>query len=156
MGRGDPAVKAMMMRLGGKGPVEPLSVAVDKQLKTDPPAWETIQTESTEYVKLTDDLQKAKAPPKGTKESWEKQTAAFHESAVALEKAAQAKDLTAAKDAQAKLGTSCMECHREHRGGGRPGPGGPGGPGGPPMGGGGPPMGGGGPPMGGKPPMPQG
>jgi hypothetical protein len=124
---------------------------LEKGFKTDPPTWDSIQTASTELVKVSDELVKANAPPKGTKESWEKQTAAFHETAVALDKAAQAKDVTAAKEAHTKFTNSCEECHTLHRP--RGGPGGPGGPPmggfGPPMGGGRPPMGGGGPPMGG-------
>ena len=43
-----------------------------KQVKADPLPWDAIQSESTEYVKLTGELTKANAPSKGTKESWEK------------------------------------------------------------------------------------
>jgi hypothetical protein len=114
----------------GRGP-NALSALLDREVKADPPVWETIQPQTAEYARLVADLRKSD-PPKGSKDSWSKLTAAFAESAEALDKAAQAKDVTAARTAQAKLGTSCMECHREHRGGpGGFGAGGPGGFGGP-------------------------
>jgi hypothetical protein len=107
----------------GRGP-NALAASLDREVKADAPAWETIQPRTAEYAKLAADLGKSD-PPKGSKESWAKLTAAFGESAAALDRAAQARDVTAARAAQAKLGSSCMECHREHRGG--PGPGVPGG-----------------------------
>jgi cytochrome c556 len=51
----------------------------------------------------------------GTKESWQKLTAAFATNATTFDHAAQAKDREAAKTAHALLSDSCMQCHREHR-----------------------------------------
>jgi hypothetical protein len=127
----------------GKGP-NSLDRLLDAELKVEQPAWDTIQPQAAEYAKLAADIGKAE-PSKGSKDSWTKLTAAFAESATALDKAAQAKDLAAARTAHQNLAASCMACHREHRGGpggpggpGGRGPGGPGGrgPGGPPPGGG--------------------
>jgi len=112
-----------------KGPTS-LNEMLKRELQADQPDWATIQPQTAEYARLAADLGKAD-PPKGSKESWAKQTSAFSDSATALDKAAQSKDLPAARTAQEKLGSSCMQCHREHRGG----------PGGPPGGRGGPPPG---------------
>jgi hypothetical protein len=107
-----------------------LTPVIDKELQANPPDWDTIQPQAAEYAQLTAEMGKLD-PPKGSKESWAKLTAAYAESAAALDKAAQAKDQNAAKTAHRKLATSRNECHREHRGGpGGFGPGGPGGPGG--------------------------
>jgi hypothetical protein len=113
----------------GRGP-NALSAQLDREVKADPPAWETIQPQTAEFARLAADLGKSD-PPKGSKESWAKLTGAFSDSVAALDTAAQARDVTATRAAQAKLGTSCMECHREHRGGAGPGGFGPGGRGGP-------------------------
>jgi cytochrome c553 len=140
---------------GGGSPIKQLMRKLDKgtyslnaianNLKTDPPAWDTIQSQTTEYSHAASDVGKSD-PPKGSKESWAKLSAAFAASATALDKAAQAKDLAGARAVVTNLQGSCMACHQAHRGG--PGgfgpPGGPGGPGGRQGGrpGGGPPGGG--------------
>ncbi len=126
-----PNVRQAMNRIG-KGP-QSLDSLLEKELQAEPPAWDTIQPQAAEYARLTADLGKA-TPRKGSPESWSKLSAAFAESATALNRAAQAKDAKAAREAQQTLHASCMECHRQHRGG----PGGPGGfggrgPGGPPQ-----------------------
>jgi cytochrome c556 len=119
-GNGDRPARLIMTRIG-KGP-NALDGMLKRELQTDQPDWAIIQPQAAEYARLAADLGKAE-PTKGSKESWAKQTAAFVESATALDKAAQARDLSAARASQEKLGASCMQCHREHRGG----PGGPGG-----------------------------
>jgi hypothetical protein len=129
-----------------RGPTA-LNKAVARGLEADPPDWGTIQKQTSEYAQLTAGLGKLD-PPMGTKDSWSQVTAAFAETAAALDKAAQAKDRPAARQASDELSNSCMGCHRAHRrmmgGGGFPGrggpPGGPGRPGGP-RGPGGPPPG---------------
>jgi hypothetical protein len=133
-GGGGTGPKQIMNRIG-KGPSS-LDGLLKRELQADQPDWATIQPQAAEYAKLTADLGKSE-PAKGSKESWAKQTSAFAESAAGLDKAAQAKDLGGARSAQEKLGSSCMQCHREHRGGpgggfGPPGRGGP--PPGPPPG----------------------
>jgi hypothetical protein len=130
-----PNLRQTMNRIG-KGD-NALDRLLERELQADAPAWETIQPQAAEYARLTADLGKA-TPRKGSQESWAKLAAAFAESAAALDRAAKAQDVTAARKAQETLHASCMECHRQHRGGpGGPGgfgPGGPGGrgPGGPP------------------------
>jgi hypothetical protein len=108
-----PSIKEVMGKLN-KGP-DCVKSVLTKELKADPPNWQAIQKQSKEYVQGTEALEKA-TPKKGDKESWTKLTKAYHESAVALETAAQSKDKNAAVAANTKLGTSCMSCHREHRG----------------------------------------
>jgi hypothetical protein len=110
----------------GKGP-NALSSALDQGLRADDPDWGSLQPKAAELAKLTAELGKSD-PPRGSKESWSKLAASFAASATALDKAAQGKDLEAARAAQMKLGRSCMECHRQHRGGPEGGPGGFGGP----------------------------
>jgi XXXCH domain-containing protein len=117
-----------------------LTSVIGEELKQDPPPWDTIQPQTKEFVELASSMSKYD-PPKGSKESWEKQTSAYTESAKELDKAAQTKDKAAALAAHDKLATSCKACHDAHRGGG-PGMGPPGGfgppgkgfPGGPPGG----------------------
>jgi cytochrome c556 len=137
-GGGETGTKQIMTRVA-KGP-NSLQEMIKKELQADAPDWATIQPQAAEYAKLATDFGKYD-PPKGSKESWAKQTAAFADSATALDKAARAKDLSGTRAASEKLGGACMQCHREHRGA----PGGfgpPGGRGGPPPGGrGGPPPG---------------
>jgi hypothetical protein len=113
-----------------------LTKDIREELKSQTPDWPALQKQSGEYARLTAELVKLD-PPRGSKESWEKLTAAFHESAVDLDKAVQAKKRDDAETASSHLSNSCMECHREHRmmrgPGGRGGFGPPGG--GPPGGG---------------------
>ena len=94
-------------------------------LKAEKPAWETIQPQTKEYAQLAADMGKHE-PAKGSKESWSKLTAEYAELASDLDKAAQAKDKAAATAAQGDLASSCMACHRQHRGGPGGGMGGPG------------------------------
>lgn len=127
LGGGGPKtpIGEMMTKLG-KGP-QSLTETLGRELQTDPPPWDAIAPQTKEYAQLTASLSKFD-PPKGSKESWTKQTAAFAESAAALDRAAGAKDKNAALAAHGVLTKSCMACHREHRAG----PGGMRGPGGPP------------------------
>ncbi|APW61562.1 cytochrome c [Paludisphaera borealis] len=125
---GNPAIKKIMVKLA-KGP-QSLTETIGKELNETPPPWETIQTQSKDYVHESGELVKQE-PKKGSKESWEKLTAAWLVSAGELDAAAQAKDQAAAKVAHDALKNSCKECHQAHRTMGPPG--GPGGPGsGPP------------------------
>jgi cytochrome c556 len=137
-GGGASAIKDAMMKIG-RGP-QSLNTLLGQELKSGSPPWREIQAQAKEYLDLAKSLAK-QAPPKGTKESWDEQTASFAEAAEALNKAARDKDLKAASTAHDQLATSCNSCHRTHRGG--PGGGGPpgGGFGGPPGGPGGSPGG---------------
>jgi hypothetical protein len=140
-GRGRSPIGQLMNKLD-KGPSSLNAIA--NGLRANPPAWDTIQALTAEYAQAAGELGKSD-PPKGSKESWAKLTAAFAASATALDKATQAKDLAAAQGAETKIRGSCMECHQTHRGG-------PGGGFGPRGGRGGPPGGPGGGRQGGSPP----
>ncbi|HEX5270887.1 MAG TPA: cytochrome c [Gemmataceae bacterium] len=127
---GESGAHQIMNRIGNRQ--NGLDGLLKRALQADQPDWATIQPQAAEYARLAADLGKTE-PSKGPKESWATQTTAFADSAAALDKAAQAKDLSAARAAQDRLGGSCNECHRTHRGG-RGGFGPPGGRGGPPQG----------------------
>lgn len=121
---GTPTIRQIMGRLT-KGP-NSLTPVIGKELAAAAPDWKTIEPQTDEYARLAAALEK-NTPRKGSPESWAKLSAAFTESAAALDKAAKAKDRDAALDAHNELTGSCMECHRQHRGGG-PGMGKMGGP----------------------------
>jgi hypothetical protein len=103
-----------------------------KELETDPPPWDRLEPQAKEFVELAAAMGKHE-PPRGSKESWAKFTSAYSDTAAALNKAVQAKDKEAAIAAHEILSTSCMACHKEHKGMGgfgRPGGFGNSGPGG--------------------------
>jgi hypothetical protein len=105
-------LKDIMVKLNK--PPQSLLPQLGQELKADSPVWETIQPQTQEVVRLVTAMSQAD-PPRGNKDSWKTQTAAYLDSATALEKAAQAKDRDAAVAAQDKMAKSCMGCHREHR-----------------------------------------
>lgn len=109
----------------GRGP-NSLSSLLEQELKADPTPWDTIQPQAAEYAKLAAEFGKHQ-PPRGDKDSWTNLTRAFADHASALDRAAKAKDLMAAKEAHASLGATCLGCHRDHRAGpvGKKGKGGP-------------------------------
>jgi hypothetical protein len=111
-GVGSHPIKDIMTKLN-KGP-QSLTPLIGAALKAESPAWETVQGQTQEVVRLATAVGQ-NDPPKGDKDSWQKMTAAYVESATALDKAAQAKDRDAAVAAHDKLSRSCMGCHREHR-----------------------------------------
>lgn len=126
-------ISGIMVKLT-KGPQSIHSV-IGKELNESPTPWDSIQTQTKEYVQLASSMGQY-PPPKGDKDSWQKQTTSFVKSATDLEHAAQAKDTNGARAAHKTLTTSCNSCHQAHRGGpgmmmpgGKfPGRGGPGGP----------------------------
>jgi hypothetical protein len=107
-----PGIKQIMHKVAG-GPMS-LNAQLDRELKLEKPPWETIQSQSAEYVKLTTEMGTID-PPRGSKDSWTKLTSEFTAAATTLEKAASAKDSTAAKTAHKGLLNSCGACHRDHR-----------------------------------------
>jgi hypothetical protein len=108
-----PSIKEVMGKLN-KGP-DCIKSTLTKELKAERPNWDQVQKQTREYVAGTETLEKA-MPKKGDKESWTKLTKSYHDSAVALDTAAQSKDKGAAVAANNKLGTTCMSCHQAHRG----------------------------------------
>jgi hypothetical protein len=107
-----PTNKQIMSKLS-RGP-NSLTPVIGKELEADPPAWDTIVPQTQEYARLAAAMGKNE-PTKGTKESWIKLSTAFADSAVALNKAAQAKDRDAALEAHGQIQGSCMQCHTAHR-----------------------------------------
>lgn len=114
-------ISALMTKLA-KGP-SALTALIGNELNTDPPPWDQLQNQTTEYVTLVADLANYD-PPKGSKESWTRNIRAYSELAAALQKGVAARDADAALTAHGEITRSCMACHREHRpmgpGGGPP------------------------------------
>ena len=115
-------IRQVMTKLT-KGP-ESLTSKIGQELQTDPPAWDTIQPQTKEYLELAATLSKYD-PPRGSKESWAKLTGSYTDTAAKLDRAATAKDKAAALEAHTALTQSCNACHREHRMMGPPGKMGP-------------------------------
>jgi hypothetical protein len=127
-----------------------LTAKIGKELNEDSPPWDTLQPQTKEYVQLAGSMSKYD-PPKGSKESWQKQTDAYTKLAQELDQAVQAKNKDKGISVHKEIQGSCKGCHEEHRAGPMGGPGGrfrggpppgfpgggmpPGGPGGPPPGG---------------------
>jgi hypothetical protein len=105
-------IKVIMKKLTGPGSLTPL---LGRELEAEEPAWETIQPQTKEFVKLATELG-THQPPKGAPDSWAKFTGAYAESAAALDKAAEARDRKAALSAHGQLRGSCTACHRQHKG----------------------------------------
>ncbi len=131
-GDGSMSIKSIMVKLG-RGQ-QSLTNVIGKELKSETPPWNTLVTQSKEYLQACEDLEKTH-PSKGSQESWATLTESYTQTASSLEKAIEGKDLERALAAHQSLTQSCTACHDQHRGG-RGGPGGgggfgPGGPGGP-------------------------
>jgi hypothetical protein len=113
MKNGTPTIRQIMGRLT-KGP-NSLTPVIGKELEAEAPDWSTIEPQTDEYARLAAALVK-NTPRKGNPESWAKLSAAFSESADALDKASKAKNRDAALEAHSQITGSCRECHRQHRG----------------------------------------
>lgn len=113
--KSNPAIKEIMGKVA-KGP-QSLTGLIGKELAADPPPWDTIQPQAKELATLAASMRDLE-PAIGSKESWAEQTSAYTAEATTLAKAAEDKDLEAARDAHGTLSRSCMACHRAHRAGG--------------------------------------
>src|SRR4051812_24118948 len=76
------------------------------QLKSKTPAWDEIQKETKDWVGVAETLGK-QTPPKGTAESWKKQTSLYLTNVKAIDAAAQKKDAPGTTKAIATVGNSC-------------------------------------------------
>lgn len=86
-----------------------------QDLKDDNPSWPDVQKEAKELAQLASALRQA-TPPRGDKDSWDKLTAAYADSAQKLQKATAAMDKDAALAAWNKMGgPTCKACHAAHR-----------------------------------------
>ncbi len=109
----EPSIKAIMTKAHKGG--DSLIATVGKDLKAADPDWVDVQSKTKELVKLGSALGKNE-PPKGEKESWEKLTKSYVDTAKQLDKAAQAKEKDKAVAAHTKLTKMCMTCHKAHKG----------------------------------------
>jgi cytochrome c556 len=114
-GAGDEAssIKDIMGALH-KGAKSPL-IQLKGQLKSDSPDWAAVQGGAKQFVSLGSSLGKFD-PPKGDAQGYKSLAANYYANAKALDKAAQGKDLAAAKAAFGKLSASCKDCHSQHKG----------------------------------------
>jgi hypothetical protein len=86
-----------------------------QDLKDDSPSWPDVQKEAKELAQLAASLHQA-TPTRGDKDSWDKLTRAYADSAKTLEKATAAMDKDAALSAWNKMGgPTCKACHAAHR-----------------------------------------
>lgn len=110
---GNQSVRSVMIRLF-RGP-ESLGNIIKGELEGDPD-WDSLRGHSREYLELATTMA-AQNAPRGSKESWTALTASFSDAARDLDKSVQAKNKESAMTAYESLSSSCMACHREHRGG---------------------------------------
>ncbi|WP_148594285.1 cytochrome c [Aquisphaera giovannonii] len=109
----NPKIKEIMARVGGPGP-QSLQNSLVAAVKAEQPAWEEIQGGAKEYARLAAEMGGLE-PIKGSSASWKELTKAFADSTADLDKAALAKEKDKVGETLAKLGGSCMGCHRQHR-----------------------------------------
>lgn len=108
-----PTIKVVMQKLH-KGANSPLAT-LKKSLDAPSPDWEAIQGKTKDFVILGAALAK-NDPPKGEKESWRKFADSYFEASKKLDDSAKAKDADETKAAHKTLSTSCMACHKAHKG----------------------------------------
>jgi cytochrome c556 len=84
------------------------------ELKKGSPDWTALQEQTKEFVKLADALGKNE-PPKGSADSWKKQTEAYAKIVHSLEAGAKKKSKSECNSAMGKLNQSCAGCHRLHK-----------------------------------------
>ncbi|HTU23230.1 MAG TPA: hypothetical protein VMG10_34670 [Gemmataceae bacterium] len=109
----EPSIKAIMTKAhkGGNSLIKTL----EKDLKSAEPDWKDDEKKAKELVKLGTALGK-NMPPKGSKESWEKLTKSYVDTAKDLEAAVTAKEKKKAVTAHTKLTKMCAACHKAHKG----------------------------------------
>jgi cytochrome c556 len=84
------------------------------ELKSASPDWDQIQRDTKQWVAVAETLGK-QSPPRGTAQSWKRQTDKYLEHVKDINVAAQKKDAAAATKAVATLGMSCGGCHSQHK-----------------------------------------
>ena len=109
----DPSIKEIMTKAHKGG--NSLLSTVGKDLKSAEPNWDDVQTKTKDLVKLGKSLGK-NDPPKGDKESWEKLTKSYLDTAKQLDDAVRAKEKSKAVTAHSKLTKMCATCHKVHKG----------------------------------------
>jgi cytochrome c556 len=108
-----PTIKEVMGKLhkGAKSPLAQLKT----QLKAANPPWKQVQDETKDFVILGASLAKNN-PPRGDQASWKTLADGYFRQAKAMDDAAQKEDKPVTQAAYNKLASSCMSCHRAHRG----------------------------------------
>jgi cytochrome c556 len=84
-------------------------------LKAKDPNWDEVQKKTKDWVSMAETLGKQK-PPKGSDESWKKQTDKYLGLVKDVDGAAEKKDLDGMKKGLGAVQNSCMGCHSQHRG----------------------------------------
>lgn len=108
----EPSIKDIMNKAHKGG--NSILAKLGKDLKAASPDWAEVTKLSKELVSLGNALGKNK-PPKGEKESWDKLTMAYQDTAKALLSAAEKKDQKTAAASQKKLSGMCGACHKAHK-----------------------------------------
>lgn len=108
-----PTIKKAMQVLH-KGANSPLAT-LKKSLASDSPNWKQVQDKTKDFVILGASLAK-NDPPKGEKASWTKLADSYFSHSKAMDDAAKKEDLKGTRDAFKTLSTSCMACHKAHKG----------------------------------------
>ena len=111
-GRQSP-IRQIMVKIDDRRP-QGLTKAIKTGLSRRSRTGQRLRSRDGQYATLATELG-TYDPPRGSKESWTKLTAALNGSATDLEQPARAKNKNDALAASQKLSGSCMECHREHR-----------------------------------------
>jgi cytochrome c556 len=77
--------------------------------------WDTATNAAKTWVALANDLAKG-TPPKGEKESWKEMTGKYTTTIKGVEEAVGKKDAKAVEAKIKEVNTSCMGCHKGHKG----------------------------------------
>src|SRR5436190_17180037 len=107
-----PTISDVMRKVNSKAG---LQKSVGKALTSDMVDWDDIQKKTKEMVEHVEALGK-NTPEKGTKESWEKLTKSWLDSAKKVDEAAKKKDKEATTKALTTLQGACRTCHKAHKG----------------------------------------
>jgi cytochrome c556 len=107
-----PTISDVMRKVNGKAG---LQKAVGKALTSDMIDWDDVQKKTKEMLEHVEALGK-NTPEKGTKESWEKLTKSWLDSAKKVDEAAKKKDKEATTKALTVLQGACRTCHSAHKG----------------------------------------
>ena len=83
-------------------------------LKAKDPNWEEVQKQTKDWVAMAETLGKQK-PPRGSEESWKKQTDKYLGLVKDVDSAADKKDLNAMKKGLGTIGMACGGCHGQHK-----------------------------------------
>ncbi|MGE3819098.1 MAG: hypothetical protein AB7I30_06645 [Isosphaeraceae bacterium] len=89
--------------------------AIKAQSASESPDWSKVEAAGTTFKELATTLAK-QSPRKGGMESWRGLIERHLEDARAVERAAQAHDLKALREAERRIAVSCAACHKVHRG----------------------------------------